>query len=196
MALESRELVAAQRYALILVDLSLGFTDPGLSPLATDCPEVIAANQRLLAAFRRRGWPVIFTTVAYDNPGQARVFREKLPSLNVLKAGSRLVEIDPRLARQPGEPVLAKHWASAFFGTDLKERLERLGVDGIMVTGLTTSGCVRATAVDGLQNELRVLIPEEAVGDRNGEAHRANLFDLQLKYVDVRPLEQCIALLA
>ena len=196
MALESRELVAAKRYALILVDLSLGFTDPSLSPLASDCPQVVEANQRLLAAFRQRGWPVIFTTVAYDNPEQARVFREKLPSLNVLEAGSKLVEIDPRLAPLADEPVLVKHWASAFFGTDLKARLDAAAVDGVMVTGLTTSGCVRATAVDGLQNDLRVLVPEEAVGDRNQDAHKANLFDLQLKYVDVRPLEQCLALLA
>ncbi|MCU1719040.1 isochorismatase family protein [Pseudomonas sp. 5P_3.1_Bac2] len=196
MALQSRELVAAKRYALILVDLSLGFTDPGLSPLGADCPQVIEANQRLLSAFRQRGWPVFFTTVAYDSADQARVFREKLPSLNVLAAGSELVAIDPRLAPLANEPVLVKHWASAFFATDLKARLEEAGVDGVMVTGLTTSGCVRATAVDGLQHDLRVLIPEEAVGDRNQEAHKANLFDLQLKYVDVRTLEHCLALLA
>jgi len=195
MALQSNDLQTAERYALVLVDLSLGFTDPGLSPLASDCPQVVEANRQLLEAFRRRGWPVFFTTVAYDSPDQARVFREKLPSLNVLEAGSRLVEIDPRLAPRDGEPVLVKHWASAFFGTDLKAQLDAAGVDGVMVTGLTTSGCVRATAVDALQHDLRVLVPEEAVGDRNQEAHKANLFDLQLKYVDVRPLERCLALL-
>ncbi|WP_312597064.1 isochorismatase family protein [Stutzerimonas nitrititolerans] len=195
MALQSNDLQSAERYALVLVDLSLGFTDPGLSPLASDCPQVVEANRQLLEAFRRRGWPVFFTTVAYDSPDQARVFREKLPSLNVLEAGSRLVEIDPRLAPREGEPVLVKHWASAFFGTDLKKQLDAAGVDGVMVTGLTTSGCVRATAVDALQHDLRVLVPEEAVGDRNQEAHKANLFDLQLKYVDVRPLERCLALL-
>ncbi|MBA1184669.1 isochorismatase family protein [Stutzerimonas nitrititolerans] len=196
MALQSNDLQTAERYALVLVDLSLGFTDPGLSPLASDCPQLLEANRQLLEAFRRRGWPVFFTTVAYDSPDQARVFREKLPSLNVLEAGSRLVEIDPRLAPRDGEPVLVKHWASAFFGTDLKAQLDAAGVDGVMVTGLTTSGCVRATAVDALQHDLRVLVPEEAVGDRNQEAHKANLFDLQLKYVDVRPLERCLALLA
>jgi len=195
MALQSNDLQTAERYALVLVDLSLGFTDPGLSPLASDCPQVVEANRQLLEAFRRRGWPVFFTTVAYDSPDQARVFREKLPSLNVLEAGSRLVEIDPRLAPRDGEPVLVKHWASAFFGTDLKAQLDAAGVDGVMVTGLTTGGCVRATAVDALQHDLRVLVPEEAVGDRNQEAHKANLFDLQLKYVDVRPLERCLALL-
>lgn len=196
MALQSNDLQTAERYALVLVDLSLGFTDPGLSPLASDCPQVVEANRQLLEAFRRRGWPVFFTTVAYDSPDQARVFREKLPSLNVLEASSRLVEIDPRLAPREGEPVLVKHWASAFFGTDLKAQLDAAGVDGVMVTGLTTSGCVRATAVDALQHDLRVLVPEEAVGDRNQEAHKANLFDLRLKYVDVRPLERCLALLA
>lgn len=196
MSLQSSELQAAGRYALVLVDLSLGFTDPGLSPLASGCPQVIEANRQLLEAFRRRGWPVFFTTVAYDNPDQARVFREKLPSLNVLAAGSQLVEIDPRLAPRDGEPIVVKHWASAFFGTELKAMLDAAGVDGVMVTGLTTSGCVRATAVDALQHDLRVLIPEQAVGDRNPAAHQANLFDLQLKYADVRPLEHCLALLA
>src|SRR5690606_25210978 len=170
MALDSRSLTPAQRYALVLVDLSIGFTDPTQSPLASDCPQVVEANRQLLEAFRRRGWPVFFTTVAYDSPDQARVFREKLPSLNVLAAGSRLVEIDPRLAPREGEPVLVKRWASAFCGTDLKAQLDAAGVDGVMVTGLTTSGCVRATAVDALQHDLRVLVPEEAVGDRNQEA--------------------------
>lgn len=196
MALDSQSLSAAQRYALVLVDLSLGFTDPALSPLAAECSAVVEANQRLLAAFRQRGWPVFFTTVAYDDPSQAHVFRSKLPVLNLLKAGSPLVAIDPRLAPQEDEPVLVKFWASAFFGTDLAERIRAAGADGVMVTGLTTSGCVRATVLDALQNNLRVLVPEEAVGDRDAEAHRANLRDMQIKYADVVALEQCLALLA
>ncbi|KAA0972996.1 isochorismatase family protein [Pseudomonas sp. ANT_H12B] len=195
MTLDSRSLSPARRYALVLVDLSVGFTDPKQSPLASDCPGVIEANRTLLEAFRRRGWPVIFTTVAYDDPSQARVFREKVPALNVLVAGSALVEIDPRLAPQDGEPVLVKFWASGFFGTDLAQRLRDMDVDGVMVTGLTTSGCVRATALDALQHELRVLLPEQAVGDRDAQAHQANLRDLQLKYADVRDLEDCLALL-
>lgn len=195
MALDSRSLSPAQRYALVLVDLSVGFTDPTKSPLASECPAVIEANRTLLEAFRRRGWPVIFTTVAYDDPSQARVFREKIPALNVLAAGSELVRIDPRLTPQDGEPVLVKFWASAFFGTDLAQRLHEAGVDGVMITGLTTSGCVRATALDALQHEFRVLLPEQAVGDRDAQAHQANLRDLQIKYADVRDLEDCLALL-
>lgn len=195
MALDSRSLTPAQRYALVLVDLSIGFTDPTQSPLASECPQVVEANRKLLEAFRRRGWPVFFTTVAYDDPSQARVFREKLPSLNILAAGSPLVEIDPRLAPLTDEPVLVKFWASAFFGTDLAERIRAAGADGVMVTGLTTSGCVRATALDALQNEFRVLVPEEAAGDRDAEAARGSLRDLQIKYADVRSLGECLALL-
>jgi nicotinamidase-related amidase len=195
MALDSRSLTPARRYALLLVDLSVGFTDPTASPLASPCDGVVEANRRLLEAFRRRGWPVFFTTVAYDDPAQARVFRAKLPVLDLLAAGSPLVEIDPRLAPLPDEPVLVKHWASAFFATDLAERIRQAGADGVMVTGLTTSGCVRASAVDALQHDFRVLLPEQACGDRDADAHRASLRDLDLKYADVRPLEECLALL-
>lgn len=87
-----------------------------------------------------------------------------------------------------------KFWASAFFGTPLAELIRQSGADGVMVTGLTTSGCVRATAVDALQHDFRVLIPEQAVGDRDAQAHAANLRDLDLKYADVRSLEECLAL--
>lgn len=194
MALDSRVLTPAQRYALVLVDLTVGFTDPQRSPLASSADAVVAANAQLLAAFRRRGWPVFFTTVAYDDPAQARVFREKLPVLNVLAADSPLVAIDPRLQPAADEPVLVKFWASAFFGTPLAELIRQSGADGVMVTGLTTSGCVRATAVDALQHDFRVLVPEQAVGDRDAQAHAANLRDLDLKYADVRSLEECLAL--
>lgn len=195
MALESHRLVPARRYALILVDLSVGFTDPSRSRLAAACDAVIAANRRLLVHFRGRGDPVFFTTVMYDAPEQARVFREKLPVLNDLAAGSPLVAIDARVAPLPGETVVVKRAASGFFGTDLAQRLAAAGVDGVVVTGLTTSGCVRATAVDALQHDFRVLIPREAVGDRDEAAHEANLRDLQLKYADVVTLDASLALL-
>lgn len=196
MTLDSRSLSAARRYALVLVDLSVGFTDPAQSPLAAECSAVVEANRQLLAAFRQRGWPVFFTTVAYDDVSQAAVFRQKIPALNVLVAGSPLVAIDSRLAPLADEPVLVKFWASGFFGTDLAQRLREAEADGVMVTGLTTSGCVRATALDALQHEFRVLIPQQAVGDRDAAAHAANLRDLQIKYADVRDLEDCLALLA
>lgn len=195
MGLNSQVLKPARRYALLLVDLSIGFTDPARSPLAAPVDSVIEANQQLLTRFRQRGLPVLYSTVAYERPEQASVFREKIPVLEVLASGSELVDIDPRVLPQAGEPVLIKQGASFFFGTDLHPRLQALDVDGVVVTGLTTSGCVRATVVDALQYNYRVLVPEEAVGDRDADAHRANLKDMGIKYADVVDLAQCLALL-
>ena len=93
---------------------------------------------------------------------------------------------------ESAEPLIEKQWASAFHKTDLDQQLKSLGVDSLVITGLTTSGCVRATAVDGLQHEFQVVIAEEAVGDRNQDAHKANLFDLDVKYADVQSVDQIL----
>ena len=196
MNLTSSSLARARQYGLVLVDMSVGFTNPSLSPLASDAESVVHANKRLLDFFRSKGWPVFFTSVVYSDDRQARVFREKLPVLESLAAGSGLEDIDPRLAPLEGEPVIFKHWASGFFGTDLHGRLQAAGVDGVVVTGLTTSGCVRATAVDSLQHDYRTIVPVEAVGDRDADAHQANLNDLGIKYVDVLSLDDTLALLS
>ena len=183
-----------ERPALVVVDLSLGFTDPE-SPLACDLDDVVAAVARLLDAARRAGLPVVYTTVAYDAEGRRRtaVFIEKVPALLTLEAGSRWVEIDPRIAPRPGEPVLTKLHASAFFETELAEILAAAGCDTVIVTGASTSGCVRATAVDALQHGYRTVVPREAVGDRNAAAHEANLYDIDAKYGDVVPLAVALA---
>jgi maleamate amidohydrolase len=97
------------------------------------------------------------------------------------------------LPRLPEEPLLEKQWASAFHKTTLDDQLRGIGVDSLVVTGLTTSGCVRATVVDGLQYDYRVVVPREAVGDRNPQAHEANLFDMHAKYADVMSLDEVIA---
>lgn len=196
MSLNSQVLKPAQRYALLLVDLVIGFTHSEKSPLAAAVDDVVSANKELLKAFRAKGLPVFFATVIYDNPEQASVFREKIPVLDVLTRGSELVEIDPRLAPMEGEPIITKHGASFFFGTDLAERLHAAEVDGVFVTGLTTSGCVRATVVDALQHNFRVVVPEEATGDRDQDAHTANLKDMGLKYADVVSLQASLALLS
>jgi nicotinamidase-related amidase len=177
-----------QRPALVLVDIINGFTDPEC-PLGSEADEVVEANRKLLAAFRAKNLPVFFTTVVYYDVNQARVFRDRVPALNLLKPGSHWVEVDSRLEPVDGERIVEKQWASGFFKTDLDESLRSLGVDSLVVTGLTTSGCVRATVVDGLQNDYKVVVPLEAVGDRNPDAHDANLFDLNAKYADVLDLE-------
>jgi len=185
--LQRQSMGLGQMPALVVVDMIYGFSDPD-GPLGSESAEVVKANQKLLAAFRKHELPVFFTTVIYRNPRQARVFRERVPALNTLTPDSRWVQIDARLARRESEAVIEKQWASAFFATDLHARLTALKVDSLVVTGLTTSGCVRATAVDGLQHDYRVVVPREAVGDRNQAAHEANLFDLNAKYADVLDL--------
>lgn len=175
-----------ERPALVVVDVNRGFTDPD-SPLVCDLDACVAQIARMLEAFRRAELPVVFTTVCYDDFGKqaAAVFLEKVPALLVLEPGSPWVEIDPRIAPADGEPVLSKYFASAFFGTTLASVLASAGADTVVVTGASTSGCVRATALDAMQHGYRVVVPREAVGDRSQAAHEANLYDLDTKYADV-----------
>jgi nicotinamidase-related amidase len=111
----------------------------------------------------------------------------------VLVPDSRWVSVDARLAPAAGEVLIEKQWASAFHATDIDTRLRQRDVDSLVVTGLSTSGCVRATAVDGLQYDYPVVVPREAVGDRNADAHVANLFDLHAKYADVCSVADVLA---
>ncbi len=175
-----------RRPALVVVDVNRGFTDPA-SPLVCDLDDVVGAIARLLEGFRAAGLPVAFTTVAYDDAGKqaAAVFIDKVPALLTLEAGSRWTEIDPRIAPRDDEPVLTKLWASAFHGTPFGSFLTANGCDSLVVTGASTSGCIRATAVDALQHGYRVIVPRDAVGDRNPAAHEANLYDIDTKYGDV-----------
>jgi maleamate amidohydrolase len=175
-----------RRPALIVIDMTLGFTDPE-SPLACDLEDPISEIQRLLEAARRAQIPIIFTTIAYKESDRltAAAFIDKVPALLALEAGTRWAEIDPRIAPRETEPVLNKLFASGFFGTPLGALLTAAGVDTLIITGASTSGCVRATAVDALQYGFRPVVPREAVGDRNPDAHEANLYDVDAKYGDV-----------
>ena len=187
--LERQSQGLGKRPALVLVDMTRGFTDPAC-PLGSPVDYVVAACQILLDVFRAKQLPVFFTTVVYHDDSQARVFRDRLPALNVLTAGSEWVKVDSRLAPRAGETVIEKHWASGFFQSRLQRELKKQHVDSLVIAGLTTSGCVRATVVDGLQHDYPVMVAREAVGDRNPEAHEANLFDLAAKYADVLKLKQ------
>jgi maleamate amidohydrolase len=182
-----------RRPALIVIDVNVGFTDPA-SPLVCDLDDVVHAIQRLLEETRRAGFPVVYTTVSYGEGDRraAAAFIDKIPALLTLEAGSRWVEIDPRIAPRPEEPVLNKLFASAFFGTPLSSLLAASRCDSLIVTGASTSGCVRATVVDALQHGYRPIVPREAVGDRNEAAHEANLYDIDAKYGDVVPLSEVL----
>ncbi len=139
--------------------------------------------------------PVIFTTVAYDDEDleRAAMFVAKAPALATLRPGSPWIEVDARLGRRADEPVLTKLFASAFFGTQLDELLREAGCDTVIVTGASTSGCVRATAVDALQYGYRVLVPRDGVADRAVDAHNASLLDIDAKYGDVVSIEEAIS---
>jgi maleamate amidohydrolase len=183
-----------RRPALIVIDVNRGFTEPA-SPLVCDLDDVVAAIRRVLDEARAGGIPVVFTTVAYDEGGKqtAAAFIDKIPALLTLEAGTRWVEIDPRIAPRDDEPVLNKLFASAFFGTALSSFLTANGSDSLIVTGASTSGCVRATVVDAIQHGYRPIVAREAVGDRNPEAHTANLYDIETKYGDVVSVDDLIA---
>jgi maleamate amidohydrolase len=175
-----------RRPALVVIDMNLGFTDPN-SPLACDLEGPVSEIRKLLEAAREAEIPVVFTTIAYRESDKltAAAFIDKVPALLTLEAGTRWSQIDPRLAPRETEPVLNKLFASGFFGTGLSSLLTAAGVDTLIITGASTSGCVRATAVDALQYGFRPVVPREAVGDRNPDAHEANLYDVDAKYGDV-----------
>lgn len=183
------------RPAVLVIDLVNAFTDPSYPP-GTDLDDVVASTRTLAEAARGRGLPVIFTTIAFAPDGvEGRVWRAKMPALECLAEGSDAVAVDPRLGRLAGEPLVVKRAASAFTGTGLPAVLLALGADSLIVTGATTSGCVRATVVDGCMAGYPTLVPEQCVGDRHPGAHAANLFDMQAKYADVRPLDEVLQLL-
>jgi len=172
--------------------MTLGFTDPE-SPLACDLEGPISEIQKLLRAARRAEIPIVFTTVAYrESDKLTAAFIDKVPALLTLQAGTRWAEIDPRIAPEETEPVLNKLFASGFFGTGLSSLLTAAGIDTLIITGASTSGCVRATAVDALQYGFRPAAPSEAVGDRNPDAHKANLCDIDAKYGDVVPVRETL----
>jgi nicotinamidase-related amidase len=186
-----------RRPVLVIVDLQNGFTDPA-SPLGGDYTELVAENKRLVDICHDKGVPVVFTTVYYDEaPAQpAAVFQAKVPSLLVLKAGSAWAEIDERLGMTDKDTLVVKQFASAFWGTNLGALMASWQADTCIVTGVTTSGCVRATAVDALQHGYRVIVPRECSGDRAPGPHEANLFDINQKYGDVLPNDDVVAYLA
>ena len=169
---------------LIVVDMCKAFIDPS-SPLGFECNKLIEANINLVNKFRLKKYPVIFTTTIYRNPSEASVFRSRIPALNILEPESDTVTFIDELAPSKDEIVIEKKYASAFFQTKLTDYLLKIHADSVVICGVTTSGCVRATAVDSLQNNFPTTIAENCVGDRDLDAHKANLYDLQSKYADV-----------
>jgi nicotinamidase-related amidase len=182
-----------ERPALILIDMLKGFTDTNM-PLGANLESQIAAQKPLLDVAHERDIPCIFSTVIYDEAEakDAGLWSIKMKGSLTLTAGSEAVKVDPRLDMGPKDILLVKKYASCFFGTDLIARLNSRRIDTLIITGCTTSGCVRATAVDAVQNGIRPMVVREAVGDRSVAAHEQSLFDLNAKYADVVSLDETL----
>ncbi|MBM3489031.1 MAG: isochorismatase family protein [Alphaproteobacteria bacterium] len=177
-----------ERPAVLVVDFINAYVTPGSPLYAEGVVAAVEETRELLDEARRRGVPVVYFLVRYQQGGiDGGIFVRKVPTLKIFAEPGPLGEISPRLPPGPKDIVIPKQYASAFFGTSLAALLAAEKRDTLIVTGCSTSGCVRATAVDGMQYGYRVIVPRECVGDRHAGPHEANLFDIDSKYGDVLP---------
>lgn len=184
------------RPAVVVVDFIRGFTETD-SPFGSDLDIEVKTARELLDAARRNDVPIVFSTIVYDpSLRDAGLWVRKITCNKYLVEGSEWTHVDPRLGRRDGETLVTKKYASCFFGTDLGSQLQTLGVDTVLLVGTTTSGCVRATAVDACSLGLHTIVIEEAVGDRARLPHLAALFDIDSKYGDVVSLDDAMAQLS
>ena len=197
-----RRIGFGRKPALVNVDLANAWTRPGNPFTCEDMDDrIIPAVQRLLAAFRRHGFPVVHVTTCYqvtdrNNPNtDMGLWHEKIPMEVCAESDPTVWAIDSRIAPVAGEQLMIKKRASAFHGTYLAGFLRAANVDTIVVTGVTASACVRQTVCDGLAEGFRPIVAKEAVGDRVPGAVLWNLFDMDAKFADVEPVDRCIEFL-
>lgn len=185
-----------QRPALLIVDLVTAYLTEGSPLFMESAADALASNVRLAEAARAAGVPVVYTNVRYKPDGSdGGVFYRKAPVLKAFVEGSPLGAFPDEILPQAGERVFTKQYPSAFFGTGLAEALHADGIDTLLITGYSTSGCVRASALDAMQYGFVPLVVREACADRHEGPHEANLFDLQAKYAEVISEDQALALI-
>ena len=185
-----------KRPAIVVVDLNKGCTYPDspLPPLM-DLSSVVLNTRRLIDEARRKKVPIIYLTLGSFRTDSQDVglVQIKMPGLKIFTEGSKWSEIDERLEVRKEDFTVWKKRQSGFFGTDLLMILNGLGVDTVIITGCTTSGCVRATVFDASSYNFHTILPRECVGDRTDDIHEANLFDMDSKNADVIPLEEVLS---
>jgi maleamate amidohydrolase len=183
-----------EKSAIIVIDLLQGYTTEGSALYAPGVVECVKEVPELLDAARAKGVPIIHTRVLYTAPNyeDGGVWIKKAPVLRDLVLGNPYAEFCEEVVPKPGEPIIVKQYASAFFGTSLVATLNGLRVDTLIITGCTTSGCIRATAVDAVQHGYRPICVKECIGDRHDGPHEANLFDINAKYGDVISKEETL----
>lgn len=180
-----RKVGFGRRPALLLIDFCQAYFEPG-NDLYAEVDDALAAALRVRTAARAAGVPVILTNVVYHPTGfdGGRFFEKAAPLRNFVQ-GSPMGAFGPGLVPEANELIISKNYPSAFFGTSLASTLTAAGVDSVILTGLTTSGCVRATCVDAMSHGFRTSVVADACGDRHSGPHDANLFDMNAKYADV-----------
>lgn len=172
--------------AVLVVDFINAYTTEGSLLYAPDVVTAVNETVDLLALAREKNVPVLYTKVLYNkNFRDGGIFIQKVPVLKTMVEGEPLAEIVPQLPPVESDIIIVKQYASAFFGTSLAATMTSMGVDTLILTGCSTSGCIRASAVDGIQYGFRVIVPRECVADRHAGPHEANLFDINSKYGDV-----------
>jgi len=175
-----------RRPVLVVIDFINAYTTPGSPLYAPDVVSAVDASVEIIHSARDKQVPVIYTKVLFQAGGfDGGLFVKKIPALTRLMDGEPLAEIDAKITPVAGDIVIVKNYASVFFGTSLASMLTAHGVDTVILIGCSTSGCVRASAVDGMQHGFRVIVPRDCVGDRVEQVHDANLFDIDAKYGDV-----------
>lgn len=185
------------RPCVLVIDFIEAYTTKGAPFFGQGVVDAVDATVGLLSAARSAKVPIIYTKVLYHPSGMdGGLFVKKVPALRMLVAGEPLAEIDRRIPPAPEDLVIVKNYPSCFFGTSLASTLAGLGTDTLILTGCSTSGCVRAAAIDAIQYGYRVVVPRECVGDRHDAPHDANLFDINAKYGDVLPKSEVVAYLA
>lgn len=186
---------AGARPAVLVIDICAAYLDDR-SPLRAPVEDAVRAAAAVVKAARVSGYPVLFTRVSYRaGTTEGGLFRRKVPTLSVFEEGNPLGEFLDDPAPLPGETVVTKQYPSAFHGTALAANLTADGIDTLLIVGLTTSGCVRATATDAMQHGFRPMVVADACGDRDPRLHEANLFDLNAKYADVIDLDAALRIL-
>lgn len=181
---------------LIVIDMINGFTDENM-PMGSNLDQEIENINKVIQLARTTDIPVIFTTISYSDGLLERklVWRMKMDGLNTLKAGTPAVEVDSRLDFRAHDDLLTKKHASSFYGTDLVSLLTASDIDTLIVTGATTSGCIKSTVVDAVQNGYKAVVVKDAVGDRSEASHQQSLFDIEQKYGDGIMTEDLIEVL-
>ena len=184
--------------ALLVIDFLKAYTIEGAPLYAPGVVDAVAQAPELIEAARNAGIPVIHTRILYlaENCADGGMWVKKSPVMTAMVEGNILAEFCDEVEPAKGELVIVKQYASAFFGTSLASQLHAQGIDTVIMAGCSTSGCIRASAVDAVQYGFRPIVVRECVGDRHPDPHNANLFDIDSKYGDVVSKEEAIAEIA